>query len=139
MSFFRSVYISQYVLFESGRLAIFIVRGPTTDGPQYVAGSYPRVDERASSSINGGLYNNSFWLHDAAFFRFKSCEIGYSIPTDPVSRLGVEALRVYFNGFNLFVLSKIKDWDPREVVPADSFIRNKESLTSELVLNFKEN
>jgi len=113
MSFSGQARVSQYVLFESGTIGNFYSSWADNRwSPNNVAVSYPRVDERASSSINGGLYNNSFWLHDAAFFRFKSCEIGYSIPTDPVSRLGVEALRVYFNGFNLFVLSKIKDWDP---------------------------
>ncbi|GAA4808175.1 TonB-dependent receptor [Olivibacter ginsenosidimutans] len=106
--------VSQYVLPESGTVGNFYSswadnRFNAVNNPN---GSYPRVSERASSAISGGLYNNTFWLDDASFLRLKNVEIGYSLPQSFLNRLKLGALRVYANGFNLFTLTKVKGYDP---------------------------
>jgi TonB-dependent starch-binding outer membrane protein SusC len=105
--------VSQYVLPESGTIGNFYSSwadnrwSPTTPD-----GSYPRVDERASSSVNGGLYQNNFWLNNAAFLRLKNVELGYTLNTNLLSRLKLAGIRIYANAFNLFTITKVKDYDP---------------------------
>lgn len=67
--------------------------------------SFDRTDE----------FNNreaDFWLEDATFLRLKTAELSYSFPKDITDKLNLNNLRVYVSGFNLFVLSKMKEYDP---------------------------
>jgi len=42
----------------------------------------------------------------------KSVEIGYSLPKSLLKSLGVEKIRIYANGNNIFSIDKIKICDP---------------------------
>lgn len=57
-------------------------------------------------------YVSQFWMENAAYLRLKNLEIGYTLNPTIASRLHIDSLRVYVNGFNLLTLSKMKDWDP---------------------------
>ncbi|MFD1000770.1 SusC/RagA family TonB-linked outer membrane protein [Ohtaekwangia kribbensis] len=105
--------VSQYVLAESGTVGNFYSTWADNRwSPSNVNGSYPRVDTRASASINGGLNKNNFWLNDASFMRLKNIAIGYNVPGALTSKLHLSNLRVYANAFNLFTITKVKDYDP---------------------------
>lgn len=105
--------VSQYVLAESGTIGNFYSSWADNRwSPTNPNGSHPRVDERASSSINGGQYKNNFWLNNASFLRLKNVELGYNINADVLSRMKIAGLRVYANAFNLFTFTKVKDYDP---------------------------
>jgi hypothetical protein len=78
------------------------------------------VDDRASSSINGGLYNNSFWLNNASFLRLKNLEVGYTLGAPVLTKLKISSVRVYANAFNLFTITKVKDYDPEGTVNSNS-------------------
>lgn len=106
--------VSQYVLPESGTVGNFYSswadnRYNAINNPD---GDYPKVGERASSMVSGGLFNNTFWLNDASFLRLKNVEIGYTFASESLSRLKLGGLRLYANGFNLLTFSKVKDYDP---------------------------
>jgi TonB-linked SusC/RagA family outer membrane protein len=105
--------VSQYVLPESGQVGNFYSSWADNRwSPSNTDGSYPRVDTRASSSINGGLYANNFWLNNASFVRLKNVELGYTIPKATLSKLKISSLRVYASAFNLFTITGVKDFDP---------------------------
>lgn len=105
--------VSQYVLPESGQVGNFYSSWADNRwSPTNPNGSYPRVDTRASSSINGGLYNNTFWLNNASFVRLKNVEIGYTLPKATLAKIKLSNVRVYASGFNLFTLTGVKDYDP---------------------------
>lgn len=105
--------VSQYVLAESGTVGNFYSTWADNRwSPTNTEGSYPRVDSRASSSINGGLYKNNFWLNNSAFVRLKNVSIGYNVPTALLSKYRISGLRLYANAFNLFTITKVKDYDP---------------------------
>ena len=102
--------VSQYVLPESGTVGNFYSSWADNRwSPSNVQGTYPRVDTRASSSVNGGLYPNTFWLNDASFLRLKNVELGYNFPA---GMLRMQSLRLYVNAFNLITFTKVKDYDP---------------------------
>jgi TonB-linked SusC/RagA family outer membrane protein len=105
--------VNQYVLAESGTVGNFYSTWANNRwSPTNTEGSYPRADARASSSINGGLYKNNFWLNNSAFVRLKNVSIGYNVPTALLSKYRVSGLRLYANAFNLFTITKVKDYDP---------------------------
>ncbi|PWV56309.1 TonB-dependent receptor [Chitinophaga sp. S165] len=106
-------HVSQYVLPESGTIGNFYSSWADNRwSPSNIGGSYPRVDERASSSINGGLYRNSFWQNNASFIRLKNVEVGYNVNAGILSRMKISGLRIYANAFNLFTITDVKDYDP---------------------------
>jgi len=105
--------VNQYVLPESGTVGNFYSSwADNRYSPTNPAGSYPRVSERASSAVSGGLYRNNFWLNDVSFARLKNVQIGYNLPQSVLQRLSINSLKIYANAFNLFTLTGVKDFDP---------------------------
>lgn len=105
--------VSQYVLPESGTVGNFYSSWADNRwSPSNPNGSYPRVDTRTSSSVNGGSYNSTFWLNNASFLRLKNVELGYNIAGKALSVVRMQSARVYVNAFNLFTITKVKDYDP---------------------------
>jgi len=70
---------------------------------------YPRLSYGGNSN---NYRNSTFWLRDGAYLRFKTLEIGYSIPKTIVNRWHINNLRIHFIGSNLFVWDSLKLWDP---------------------------
>lgn len=105
--------VSQYVLPEAGSVGNFYSSwADNRFSPSNTNGTYPRVTDRASNAISGGLYNNTFWLNNASFFRLKNVQLGYNFNAPFLSKIKVSGLRVYASGFNLFTITKVKDYDP---------------------------
>ncbi|MCE7061999.1 TonB-dependent receptor [Dyadobacter sp. CY343] len=105
--------VSQYVLPESGQVGNFYSSWADNRwSPTNPEGSFPRVDTRSSSSVNGGLYKNDFWLNNASFLRLKNVEFGYTLPKETLSKFKISTLRVYASAFNLFTITGVKDYDP---------------------------
>lgn len=113
MVFAGQTHVNQYVLPESGTIGNFYSSWADNRwSPANIQGSFPRVDERASSSINGGLFKNSFWYNNASFLRLKNVELGYNVNAGVLSRMRISGLRIYASAFNLFTITKVKDYDP---------------------------
>lgn len=76
---------------------------PSTTMPRiYWGGNAPQKITRAST----------FFLQDGSYLRLKNLVFGYTIPTKIVKTIGLERLRVYFSGDNLFTSTKFKGLDP---------------------------
>ena len=105
--------VSQYVLPESGTVGNFYSSwADNRFSPTNTEGTYPRVTERASNAISGGQYRNTFWLNNSAFLRLKNVELAYNLKTDFLSKIKVSGVRVFASAFNLFTITKVKDYDP---------------------------
>ena len=103
----------QHVLAESGEIGnFFSTWADNRWSPTNPNGTFPRVDVRTSSSINGGLNRNDFWLQNTAFLRLKNMEFGYNIPPALLEKIGFTSARVYVNGFNLLTFTEADDVDP---------------------------
>lgn len=70
---------------------------------------------------NGGAANNyggtvaslsSRYLEDGSFIRLKALTLGYALPKDVLSRIGVSKLRIYVQGTNLLTFTKYGGLDP---------------------------
>ena len=62
---------------------------------------------------NKNLSNPSSWyVEDGSFFRVKNIELGYSVPKTLINKIGLEKLRVYVSGQNIFTFTKYTGFDP---------------------------
>lgn len=63
--------------------------------------TYPRLGI-SNADISNNTQASSYWLRNGNFIRFKTLELGYSLPY----------CRIYFSGDNLAVFSPFKLWNP---------------------------
>jgi TonB-linked SusC/RagA family outer membrane protein len=129
--------VSQYVLPESGSIGNFYSSwADNRFSPSNTSGTYPRVTDRASNAISGGLYNNTFWLNDASFFRLKNVQIGYNFNSAFLSKIKIGGLRVYASAFNLFTVTKVKDYDPEGTSGSGQFYPQQRILNLGINVKF---
>lgn len=72
--------------------------------------SYPIL----SSVDNNKNFSNpsDFYLEDGDYWRIKTVQIGYSLPSDVVSKGGLSKVRLYMTGENLLTFTKYSGYDP---------------------------
>ncbi len=58
---------------------------------------------------------SSFWLQDASYLRLKNLVVGYTFKNDFIKKIGMQNLRLYFSGDNLFTISDFVG-DPERVI-----------------------
>ncbi|MFD1754355.1 SusC/RagA family TonB-linked outer membrane protein [Rufibacter sediminis] len=105
--------VRQYVLPDVGLSGnYFSTWADNRWSPSNPNGSYPRVDTRTGSAVSGGLFPSDFWFYNTAFLRLKNVELGYNLPSQLLSRIKIENVRVFANAFNLATFTKVKDFDP---------------------------
>jgi len=91
----------------------------TEDNPN---ADYPRTFNRNDEYWVSSENPNTFWLHKTDFIRLKNLELGYTIPSEIVNKIGLENLRVHVGGLNLFTYSPdMKDFDPELEPKGDGF------------------
>jgi TonB-linked SusC/RagA family outer membrane protein len=78
--------------------------------PENTNTAYPRTWNRDEEYWRS--QGNTFWLRNMNYVRLKNFEIGYNLPAGLNKSIGIEGLRFYVNGQNLFTLAKQKLIDP---------------------------
>jgi hypothetical protein len=106
----KELYNSQRAYLESmngehGQMATVVNRwtGPGTSN------TMPRA-------IRGGQNQNSRpstrYIEDASYLRLQNLQLGYVLPENTLSRLGVKRLRAYVNTQNLFTITDYVNYSP---------------------------
>lgn len=87
---------------------------------QNAAARWPKamIKQTYGDTWNGSA--STWWLRSADFLRLKSIEIGYTFPKEWMSKAGIENLRIYINGSNLFTIDNFKVADP-EIAGRDDY------------------
>ncbi|WP_031527687.1 SusC/RagA family TonB-linked outer membrane protein [Dyadobacter crusticola] len=71
---------------------------------------YPRI---VNGDPNKNFQNpSSFYLEKGDFFRMKTLQLGYSLPSALISKVALQKARVYVMSQNLFTLTKYTGYDP---------------------------
>ncbi len=79
----------------------------TVDNPRQDA-FYPRLSYGVN---NNNFQTSTWWQRDISFLRLKNLDFGYTL-NKGIKAIGVNKLRVYFTGYNVFTISDFKIWDP---------------------------
>jgi len=75
--------------------------------------NHPRTWNRNTEYwMTDGAPNNTYWVRSSNYLRLKSMEFGYNLPSQFLTKFGLEGMRVYVNGQNLCTFTKMKDFDP---------------------------
>jgi TonB-linked SusC/RagA family outer membrane protein len=72
---------------------------------------YPRVVFGDNVS-NGTSFPTDFNTYRGDFLKFKTINLGYTLPKPILNKLGVRSVRVYVTGQNLFIVTKYPGPDP---------------------------
>lgn len=60
----------------------------------------------------GETQPSSFFVEDGSYFRLKNLQIGYTLPSPVTERIGLDMLRIYVSGTNLFTITDYDGFDP---------------------------
>ena len=71
---------------------------------------FPRL---TTSDTNNNFSNPSdFYLEDGDYFRLKTVQIGYTLPSSLFDSTGIQRLRIYLTAENLITFTKYSGYDP---------------------------
>ncbi|HKK44184.1 MAG TPA: SusC/RagA family TonB-linked outer membrane protein, partial [Balneolaceae bacterium] len=73
--------------------------------------TFPRLDD--ADPNHNFTYPSSFYLSDGSYFRIKTIQLGYTIPSDFANKIGLgTGSRVYISGNNLVTFTNYTGYDP---------------------------
>jgi TonB-linked SusC/RagA family outer membrane protein len=72
---------------------------------KYIPGFYPVTSHDGRRSGTNNVQNGSY-------LRLKTLELGYTVPKNIISRLGIKSLRLYVSGYNLLTWTPLHEVDP---------------------------
>lgn len=92
------------------------------------ADSHPYFTRQVAYSANRNVgpltWENDYYMQDASYWRLKNITIDYTFPAKMTQKIGIENLKVYLSGENLFTHSPIykhtKLFDPEVIGYGDS-------------------
>ncbi len=86
----------------------------TVENPDKWA-EYPRIETLNMNNTN--LQTSDYWMRNANFLRIKNVQIGYTFPKSWTRKIGIENLRLYVSGQNLYSFNGFyKGWDPENEI-----------------------
>ncbi len=89
------------------------------------------------SGANPNNLISSFWVKSGAYARLKNLVVGYTMPNKLTKKAGINKVRMYVGGQNLFTVSNAyKGYDPENAVNGGSFYPLMRTWTVGLDLNF---
>jgi hypothetical protein len=110
-----------YLLTESGDIGNFLKKyyderwSPFASDSENAKAKGPRVNVNTAEYWLGTSSNNynTHFLYNTDYLKLRSLEVGYNFPKHFNDRLGITALRIYANGYNLWTFCPgFKDFDP---------------------------
>lgn len=95
----------------------------------------PHPVVRADNSTNNFVDSN-YWVVDGGYFKLRNAELGYTLPHKVTKKIGLNVIKVFVRGTNLFTISKIKDRDPENIDAGVGNFPLATTLTAGLSLSF---
>ncbi|WP_350289598.1 TonB-dependent receptor [uncultured Croceitalea sp.] len=90
------------------------------------------TNEYARALIDdGNIQNNrasSYFVEDGTYFRLRNLNLGYSLPTNTVEKLGLSSLRIYTSAQNVFTITNYSGSDPE--IGQNTDINGNSSVTT---------
>jgi len=88
--------------YQTSALGRWVGEGTSSD--------FPRL---TTSDTNNNFSNPSdFYLEDGDYFRLKTVQIGYTLPSSLLDKTGIQRLRIYLTAENLITFTKYSGYDP---------------------------
>jgi TonB-linked SusC/RagA family outer membrane protein len=82
---------------------------PYDPNSRWISGTYPAIRKDNTTHVN--YQTNDFWITNVRYIRLRNLELGYNFSKTWLKRWGINGLRVYVNGTNLFSLDNVKEYE----------------------------
>lgn len=83
-------------------------------------GTFPRLTLGSPGHGGDNGLASTFWLRDGKYIRLKSAQLGYTIPNKIVKKAGLNKVRIFAEGSNIFTLSGL----PKGIDPESPGVNN---------------
>ncbi|HEX9958470.1 MAG TPA: SusC/RagA family TonB-linked outer membrane protein, partial [Fibrella sp.] len=78
--------------------------------PENPSGTVPIFE--AASNFSTNTQSNSYYVEDGSYFRMQNLSLGYNLPSNLLSRVGLSRMRLFVSTNNLFTITKYQGLDP---------------------------
>lgn len=100
-------------VFQTGDRPYFALWAKDYWTPETPDAKYPMASDMfGDQNVGGGP--STFWIRNGAYIRLKNIDLGYELPGKWIKRVGLQKVRVFANGTNLFVITGFKEHDPEQ-------------------------
>jgi len=94
---------------------------------------HPRIADRGNTYYSS---DNTYWLRSSDYLRLKNFEIGYTLPTALGKKVGINSMRIYASGLNLFTWDKMKIWDPESTTGSGQYYPQARIINTGVAVTF---
>ncbi len=70
----------------------------------------------AGNTTSSNSMSSDRWLEDGDYFRIKDVTLSYTLPKKLINKAGMDNVRVYATGMNLYTFHDVNFWDPERGV-----------------------
>lgn len=77
---------------------------------------FPRLS--ITNISNNNAYASTFFYRKGNYMRFKTIQVGYTFPSKLVKHIGINAARIFMDGYNIFTLSSLSKYNIDPESPA---------------------
>ncbi len=100
------------MFYHGGNTPRFVPENSWT--PENPDATFPRLTLVTVSSNNA--YSSTNWYRSGDYLRLKTFQVGYTVPNKVMNSVGINALRVYAEGSNIFTASELTKYniDPEQ-------------------------
>ena len=97
---------------------------------------FPRLEVEGPNNQNG--YSSTFWYRKGDYMRLKTVQLGYELPKRWINSIGVERVRIYAQGYNLFTISQLTKYniDPESPAVNNGYYPQQRTYTFGVNLTF---
>lgn len=100
-------------VFQTGDRPYFALWAKDYWTPENPNAKYPMASDMfGDQNVGGGP--STFWIRNGAYIRLKNIDLGYELPGKWIKSVGLQKIRVFANGTNLFVITGFKEHDPEQ-------------------------
>lgn len=117
--------------FQLGNAPKYLVENSWT--PDNKNAKYPRLSDM---KIQNNKWASTLWIVDGSYLRLKNTQLGYTIPRQLISKIGIDRCRVYVSGGNLFTLTEFQYMDPEAPDVSNGFYPQQKVYSFGLELTF---
>lgn len=78
--------------------------------PDNQGAKYPRANQAPNTN---NTETSDFWIVKTSYLRLRTASIGYTLPVNVSTKIGMKNLRIYATGENVFTASNLKFTDPQ--------------------------
>ena len=120
---------------EGGNSPLYLVTNAwNLDNPD---GTMPRLTTGNTGHGSDNGLASTFWFRNGDYMRLKSAQIGYTFPKKWMSKAGIEKVRIYVEGNNLFTLDSLPSgFDPESPEVNNGYYPQQRTIIGGLTLTF---